>query len=87
MNSLATNIEEKNNFYEVRKSILFFTHLMVNLKYDEMRTDFNEGKVKDNQVFILTENFFDQIQNPCVYYKIGEPIVKTYLAIGIRKGI
>ena len=59
---------------------------MFNLKYDEMRKDFNEGKVKEKQVFILTENFFDQIQDPCVYYKIGEPIVKTYLAIGMKRG-
>ena len=51
-----------------------------------MRERFNEGDVEENMVFIISENSFEQIRNPCTYYRIGDPIVNTFLAIGIQKG-
>ena len=47
---------------------------------------FYNGDVDDKMVFILAESNLERVKNPCIYYKIGDPIVNTFLAIGIEKG-
>lgn len=37
-------------------------------------------------VMISMDSTLEGLENPCQYYKVGDPVARTFHAIGVRKG-